>query len=93
MAHGICWEPPIRLWSVAQPCSSRSFGGSRDLLGASNYVVEIAPTLYGFGDDPQVSHSGSWYSTLVEARRSYGVPFDGYSVFHFGEHRTAPNGD
>ena len=42
VACGICWEPPIMLWSVTQPCSSRSFGGSQDLLGASNQVVEIA---------------------------------------------------
>ena len=25
-----------------------------------------------------------------KSRGRYGVPFDGYSVFHFGEHRTAP---
>ena len=27
VARRICWEPPTRLWSVAQPYSSRSFGG------------------------------------------------------------------
>ena len=33
VAHVICWEPPIRLWREAQPCSLRSFGSYEDIAG------------------------------------------------------------
>ena len=34
MAHGICWEAPIKMWNVAQPCSSWSFGSYEDIAGS-----------------------------------------------------------
>ena len=34
VAHGICLERPIRLWCVAQPCSSWSFGSYEDIVGS-----------------------------------------------------------
>jgi hypothetical protein len=42
-------------------------------LGASNWVVEIAPS-YGFGDRPQVSHSGRVFHLGGRARWDYGEP-------------------
>ena len=45
VAHGICWEPPIRLWREAQPCSLRSFGSyeankveSHSTIGGSQQI-------------------------------------------------------
>jgi hypothetical protein len=36
--------------------------------------VEIAPSLYGFGDRPQVSHSGQVFHLGGRARGDYGEP-------------------
>ena len=45
VARGICWEPPIRLWSVTQPCSSRSFGSYEDIAGSHQLSCGVCPGL------------------------------------------------
>ena len=43
VAHGICWEPPIRLWRVAQPCWSRSFGSNEHIFGSHQLNCGVCP--------------------------------------------------
>ena len=59
MAHGICWEPPIRLWREAQPCSLRRFGSYEGIAGSHQLSCGVCPAsgieswrLGTFGEDP-----------------------------------------